>query len=431
MTDFSNTTFCVVDNRWFLQLALKLPESGARVLYYSPYEEDLPHIDLGVVGDGYENVERCNDYWKVKNEVDCFVFPDLFHSGAQLELESQGYPVWGSRNGEAYELSREKFLGALKELGLPIAPHERVVGLTALKQALLERDAPCWVKISKWRGTLETTRVNSFEQAQPLFALIETRFGPLAELVPFFVFEPIESIVELGGDFYCVDGRVPAHPLHGIEKKGRGYIGTFQDYHELPEPVQETMNAFLPLLAKERYRNFLSMEILQTEEGKWFPIDPCCRAPNPALGSQLELYGNLPEIILAGAQGEFVEPEPLHQFSVECALTVKEGNQWNVFDIPPAARQWCKIPKSCAVDRLVCATPRNYNSVGMLVGVGDSVKEAIQHAQATAKLIENTPMEVEISDLAKVLSQIESEEKAGIEFSGEPVPKPAEVIDQT
>lgn len=430
MSDFSNITFCVVDNRWFLQLALKLADFGARVLYYSPYEEDLPHIELGAVGDGYEKIERCNDYWKVKNEVDCFVFPDLFHSGAQLELESQGYPVWGSRNGESYELSRDKFLNALKELGLPVAKHQRVVGLSALKQAILERDDSCWVKISKWRGTLETTRVTSFDEAQPLLALIEARFGPLSEHVPFFIFDSVESIVELGGDFYAINGRIPRRPLHGIEKKGRGYIGTFQDYKEFPEPVQTTMNAFLPLLAKERYRNFFSMEILQTEKGEWFPIDPCARAPNPALGSQLELYGNLPEIILAGAQGELVEPEPLYQFSVECALTVKDGNQWNVFDIPDEARQWCKIPKSCEVNGLICATPRDYNSVGMLIGVGDTVKAAIQHAQSTAKLIENTSLEVEISDLVKVLSQIEAEEKAGIEFSDKPLPEPAEVIDQ-
>lgn len=431
MTDFSNVTFCVVDNRWFLQLALKLAESGARVLYYSPYEEDLPHIELGVVGDGYENIERCNDFWKVKNEVDCFVFPDLFHSGAQIELEAQGYPVWGSRNGEIYELSRDRFLQALLDLKLPIAPHVRVVGLTSLKSEIIKRNKPCWVKISKWRGTLETSKVDSFEQAQPIFARIETRFGPLAEQVPFFVFDPVESIVELGGDFYCIDGRIPTRPLHGIEKKGRGYIGGFQDYREFPEPVQKTMDAFLPLLSRERYRNFFSMEILQTESGDWFPIDPCCRCPNPALGSQLELYGNLPEIILAGAHGEFIEPDRIYEFSVECALTVKEGNQWNVFDVPKEARQWCKIPKSCEVDGLICATPRDYNTVGMLVGVGNTIKKAIEHAQSTAELIKDTPLEVEIMDLAKVLEQIESEEEAGIDFTKKTVPEPSEAIRKT
>lgn len=429
MNDFANETWCVVDNRWFLQLAQKLGESVGRVLYYSPYEEDLPHIDIGAVGHGYENIERCDDYWKVKNEVDVFIFPDVCHAGAQLELEKQGFPVWGSRDGEIYELSRAKWLDTLKDLGLPVAPHKRAVGLTELKKLIFNSNAPQWVKISKWRGTMETTKVNSWEQAQPFLDKIAVDFGPLAELVTFYVFEDIESIVELGGDFHSIDGRIAKRPLHGIEQKGSAYVSTFQDWNEFPEPVQETMEAFLPLLAKERYRNFLSMEILQTKDGEWFPIDPCCRAPNPALGTQLELYANLPHIIAAGARGEFVEPEEAYKFSVECALTVRNGNQWNIFDIPEKARQWCKIPKSCEVDGMVCATPRPYDSVGMLVGVGNTIMETVKHAQATAELVKNTPLQVCTDDLLHVLQAVEKEEKAGIEFTPQTLPAPATVIE--
>lgn len=429
MNDYANMTVCVVDNRWFLQLALKLSESFGRVLYYSPYEEDLPHIDMGVVGDGYERLERCNDYWKVKDEVDLFVFPDLFHSGAQLELESQGFPVWGSRNGEEYELLRGKWLKTLAELGLPVPPHERVEGITALKQLIYDTKEPLWVKISKWRGTMETTKVNSWEQAQPFLNKITADFGPLGERVIFYVFKDVESIVELGGDFYCIDGQIPKRPLHGIEKKGSAYMAAFQQWEDFPEPVSATMDAFLPLLGKERYRNFFSIEILQTKEGEWYPIDPCCRCPNPALSSQLELYGNLPEIVAAGAHGVFVEPQPLHEFSVECALTVRTGDQWNIFDIPEEARQWCKIPKSCEVDGMICATPRPYDSVGMLVGVGNTAQAAISHAQKTADLIKNTPLCVNVDDLMHVLQAIEKEEKAGIEFTEKPMPQPTMVIE--
>lgn len=431
MNDFANQTVCVVDNRWFMQLAQKLGESFGRVLYYSPFEEDLPHIELGVVGDGYERIERCDDYWKVKKDVDLFVFPDLFHSGAQLELESQGYPVWGSRNGEQYELNRALWLRTLTDLRLPVPPFKQARGLSELKRLIFNADGPLWVKVSKWRGTMETTKVNTWEQAQPFLNGLSVSLGPLSEKVPFYVFDDIESIVEIGGDFICIDGQIPSRPLHGIEKKGSAYMAAFQEWSDFPEPMQITMDSFLPMLAKDRYRNFLSMEILQTKDGEWYPIDPCCRCPNPALGSQLELYSNLPEIVLGGAHGVFVEPVPAFEFAVECALTVRKGSQWNVFDIPPEARQWCKIPKSCEVDGLICATPRDYDSVGMLVGVGNTPKAAIAHANKTSELIKNTPLVVCLDDLAQVLQSIEKEEAAGIEFTDKPLPKPSEVIENT
>ena len=80
---------------------------------------------------------------------------------------------------------------------------------------------------------------------------------------------------------------------------------------------------------------------------------------------------------------------------------------------------------------MVCATPRPYDSVGMLVGVGNTIMEAVKHAQATAELVKNTPLQVSTDDLLHVLQAVEKEEEAGIEFTDQPMPQPSEVVENT
>src|SRR4029077_791809 len=107
-----------------------------RVLYHTFCEDGFPRIGRCVLGDGFDTIERCDDPWKAKNEVDCFVFPDIHNSGLQLELESQGKPVWGSRGGDCFEINRQKFHRVLGDLKLEVPPHENITGVTNLAEYL-------------------------------------------------------------------------------------------------------------------------------------------------------------------------------------------------------------------------------------------------------------------------------------------------------
>src|SRR6266404_6489108 len=86
MKEAKDVTACVVDHGLFIELAVRLSREYKRVLYYSPWEGGFPHLENCVLGDGYGEIERCNDIWAYKTHIDLFVFPDLLHSGLQLEL---------------------------------------------------------------------------------------------------------------------------------------------------------------------------------------------------------------------------------------------------------------------------------------------------------------------------------------------------------
>src|SRR5207247_4374584 len=269
--------------------------SYGRVLYFTPLEEGFPCLSRCIIGDGFERVERCNDIWKVKNDVDVFVFPDIQHSGLQLELESQGKPVWGSRNADSLEMFREKFNKTLERLGLEVPPHEVVVGLDALRKHLRDKEDK-FIKISKFRGDWETGKWRNWSVDEPMLDGFAVRFGPAKDLIRFLVMDPIETDIELGCDTFCIDGEWPDLMIQGYENKDEGFISAVRKRDEMPDCIKEVLEAFGPELGHYRYRNSFSLELRVTGEQAYF-IDPCCRFPMPPTGSKTELWSNIAEVI--------------------------------------------------------------------------------------------------------------------------------------
>ena len=339
MKSTSDVTALVYDNGLFCSLAERLARDYKRVLYFTPWEKGFSTVNDASVGDGLPNVERCKDIWAVKDEVDVWIFGDIQHSGLQLELESQGRSVWGARAGDELELNRELFLRTIESVGLDLPTFEVVRGITALKNHLREAEDK-FVKISRYRGSLETFHWRSWKLDENFLDLLAVRFGAVRELVKFLVFDSIDTPIELGGDTYGIDGRWPSLMLHGIEAKDKAYLGAVTDTEQMPDQIKAVLDAFKPVLNKYRYRNFWSMEVRVKDDKAYF-IDPTCRMGLPSSSSQMELWENLGEIIWHGANGELVEPKPAAMFSAEVLLKIKadKGGNWRKCEIPTELQQ--------------------------------------------------------------------------------------------
>jgi hypothetical protein len=427
MKEPSDVTCCVVDHGLFVPLALKLAEGFKRVLYHSPWEDGFPILDKCIIGDGFSSIDRCDDIWKAKDDIDLFVFPDILHSGLQLELESQGYPVWGSREADSIETSREEFISILKGLRMEVVPHHACEGVTALRDYLSDRD-DCYVKISKYRGSMETWHWRSWALDEMRIDDLAVKFGPAKEIVPFLVFDSIHTDIELGADTYCIDGQWPGLIQQGYEAKDEGLMAALRPREELPYQIQEVLDKFGPILGKHRYRNLFSMEIRVKGKQSFF-IDPCCRGPLPAIGSQMELYANLPEIYWYGANGELIEPEPAAMFSAECLLTVKDPKgRWSQTEVPKSLRQWMKLGNSCEVDGRVCFPPDSDNDIGWLVAIGDTPSEVVDTMKDHAAMLPDG-VSAKVDSLVDLIKEIEHAQEKGIDFTDEKMPEPAAVVE--
>lgn len=424
MKDISQATALVFDHGLFLNIAHRLAKKFKRVLYHTPWENGFPTVNQCVIGDGFDSIERCDDIWKVKNEVDCFVFPDLLHSGLQLELERQGYPVWGARNGDSIELNREKFNRILKQVGLPVAKHIVVKGLTKLREHLRnEKDK--YIKVSKYRGTCETHHWRDYSKDFLWLDSMAVKLGPTQDLIPFLVVDPIECTVEIGGDTYDVDGQWPSLMLHGDEEKDKCYLGAVTPFEEMPKELIDVMQAFSPVLEKERYRCQWSME---TRDGRF--IDATTRGGLPSTGSQLNTWKNFPEIVYHGANGELIDPIPAHKFSCETLLSVKmRKEEWTVAPVVEELKDVALYSGCCEIDGSICFPPDGHESgdVGWLVSGGDTVEEAVQKMIETAQLLPDG-VSAATDELIGLIVKIQAAQDEGVHFANK-IPPPEVVIE--
>lgn len=430
MKDASDVIACVCDHRGlFLPVAHRLSEGFKKVYHWSAYEEGFSSIRKGVIGDGFPNIEWCRDPWDIKGQVDLFVFPDVELSGMQLELESQGYAVWGPRRADTIELNREKFLKILKDVGLDVPQYEVFTGLSALHEHLRDCE-DCYIKISRWRGDMETTHWRSWKQDEGFLDYLAVRFGPAKEFIRFLVFDPIDADIELGGDTYCIDGNWPKLMLNGTEWKDKAYLGVVTDTKDMPRQVLEVMAAFAPEFEKERYRCEFSSEI-RIQGDKAYFIDPTCRGGLPSTGSQLKLWGNFPEIVWAGAHGVLVEPEPLGMYSAECVLKTKvpPGN-WAVVELTEALKPWAMLANCCLIDGAYAFPPDDQHGeeIGWLVAIGDTPQATIESMREKVEMLPEG-VSAEFISLADILKEMDTAEEHGVQMSDDALPEPSTVIE--
>ena len=428
MKEPSDVVACVVDLGRDLPVALKLSHTFKHTYYWTPFERDCPSIKDGIIGDGYENLERVENIWDIKKDCDLFVFPDIGYSGLQLELVRQGFPVWGGRNADSLEKNRGKFLKVIADMGMPVPSHVRILGLTLLRDYLKdEKDK--WVKVSRWRGDAETFHWRDWRQDESTLDELAYQLGPAKELLSFYVLDPIDTDIEDGVDTYCIGGKLPEVCLHGMEGKDKAFLGTVVPFSEIPENIRQITEAFSVILHEYDYRQFFSTEVRVDGEDCYF-IDPTLRAGTPPSQVQTELFGNLADIIWQGANGECIDPKPMAEFGAQVVISTKSSREsWHALEFPKSLEHAVKCQLCCEIDGRTCFPPDRFGNreIGWLVAIGDTIPEVIDKLK---ELSEELPdgVECDINVLANLLKEVESAEAQGMKFSDKPVPGPEEVL---
>lgn len=418
---------CVIDHGLFLPIAQKLAEQFGKVYYWSPWDDCAPKVERGIIGNGFSNIERLTDIWKVKEQCDLFVFPDVGFSGLQKELVSQGFPVWGHHGADELETNRGLFLDKLKQVDMLVPNYEVILGITALKEFLRDKEDK-WIKISRWRGDWETLHWRDWAHDELSLDGYSYRFGPAKELIKFYVFDPIETDLEDGIDTYCIDDQFPSTVMHGMECKDKSYFCSIQSMKDINERVRIVPEKFGPVLGRYGYRGFFSCEVRIKDQDSFF-IDPTCRAASPPHQLMVEMFGNLGEIVWRGAQGILVEPEPTAQFGVQALITAeRDPEEWVVLDIPKEIQQWVKCGFACDIDGKTCIPPSPLgNMIGWLVATGDSLEEAIDTLKEYRKELPDG-VDCDVDSLANLLKEAETAKEEGIEFTDEKLPEPSAVL---
>ena len=431
--DISDLTVLVLDRGTFFPVAKRLARDVKTCYYAMPKGEASETFAQFCRGNFHGDVTRISsdEIWQVKPALDLIVVPDCDDGWFQLEMESQGYPVWGSKLSSNEETKRGVWLNTAKDLGLPMPKTHIIQGLTNLKLFVAEHEGEVFhCKISRFRGDCETFKIEDPSAFRNKCDVLAMKFGPWQDKIKFYVQEPVETDIEGGCDTYFVAGKYPDKVVLGYEKKGEGYFATWKERGDMAPEIWTPNEIIAPLLEAYGYCNLVSTEIRVTED-KSFLLDPCLRFGSPAGEEELELYDNFTEIVYRGARGELVQPKMSAQFCGEAIISYcgdKEG--WKSITVPNEVEQWVKL-YACGYEYGAYHFPPSQDAecIGCAVALGDTPEEVLDKLKEIREALSGSAVDLKIESLADLFKEIDEADKQGIPFHEKGVPEPAAVLE--
>lgn len=430
MKRYPDKTVLVTCSPLFASLAERLARDFGKVYLWVPYAGTFPTMNQGRVGGSYtkkggdvvqdmsHGVEKVDSIFGDHFEdVDLFVFPDIMHAQLQIQLEKMGKRVWGARLGEELEQHREGCKRIMEKEGLPVAPWEKIIGMTALRKHL-ETHKNQHIKVNQWRGLTETFFAPNIEAVSAKLNDLQNELGAFEEHCLFIVEDDLPDRVEIGTDVYCIDGEYPSKTLIGIEVKDLGYCAEFVEWDSIPEPLRRWNEVMAPYFEGYGYRGFLSCEIRIGKDHKPYQIDACCRAGSPPSELYQEMYVNLAEILWEGAGGNLVDPKAIAKFGAQIVLksTWANGHLQNV-KIPPKFANNVKLFDYVIVDgqRYVLPLEKDVTEIGAVVGWGETMEDAIEMVREAGESIEGYGIKFAIGPVENAVAEMEKLGEIGLD----------------
>lgn len=424
--NLKDKTAIVVDSGLFFGLAQRLARDFSKVWYYSPWEKWAPFASDVAIGSGYEDegVYRENYPFHLidtEQEPDLWVFPHVMHSDFQYLLRKLERRVWGSGEGHNIENDRWQLKEWLDKCGLPVISSVQIVGTDALRD-FLEKNEDKYVKVSLWRGDMETYHHVRWSDTQIWWSDLCNRLGPIRDLIHFVVEDPIPDAVETGTDSMIIHG-LSLYPMTiGYEKKDALYVAKVVNLSEgLPTIFREPIKAIEHFLKNKDYVNFFSTEMRITKQGQCFLTDATARMPSPPGEMLLELWTNLPEVIYDNSAGSpKTLPRPRARYAAQVILKSNYAMEhWVEVRIPNEVRERVKMFCPTRINGCEYSVPDNDHEakdIAAVVGFGNSVEDAVNEAMAIADKVEAYEIYYEKGAYEELKEAIGDGEKLGIDF---------------
>lgn len=417
--DLSTKTVLFIDNGLFISFCRKVAPAFKKAYYHKPFASAFVRTNDLAPGQGFPEFEWCEQPQEIEDEIDLFVFLDLYQSGYQMRLRKQDKRVWGAGVGEEMELFRWEFKEELKRLGLPVQKVEHIIGINKLRDYLKSTKGTKFVKTSYVRGDFETFKADAYKLIEPRLDELAHTLGVKKDKYEFIVEDEIPDAVEIGYDGFVIDGQFPKQCMTAYEIKDCGMIGAVKNYNDLAEGVKLVNSKLAPQFKADTYRGFFCSEIRLTKKKEPFLIDPCCRLGTPSNELLQELFDGWPQVLWDGAGGICTTPKPKARFGC-LAIIYSEWatNDWLSLYYPRELDAFVKLrfhvrdgDKDYIVPQII-----GIPDVGCVVGTGDTLQAAIKQCKERAEQVKGFQVTVKLDALDTAMEVIEKGKKFGISF---------------
>ncbi len=233
-----------------------------------------------------------------------------------------------------------------------------------------------------------------------------------------FICEELLPGVEPGLDGITFDGELLYPTMGGYERKGSGYIGrVYRSETEFPEALRVIHEGFSPEFAKYKTRFFYSAEIKIDKDRVPYLLDPTIRLAAPGVAAiQCELIENYSEVVYGLATGEKVAPKMTHKYVAAISMESSEAAKTFVnITFPKEMRRWVKLRMAIKHGSDYYSVPP-FDSLGAVIGFGDSIKEAIDLVKERVKQVDALSLNTDLGGLDDLYSDIQTGKAYGINF---------------
>lgn len=419
VSELSVMTACVIDFGNYIKVAQVLSKTFGRVLYYTPFViNGFPEHDSYDIGRGVSEIIKVRDWCDYFEEIDLFVFPDLYNEGLQEMLRRMGKKVYGSGRAQAMETDRGYMKTLQKELDLPTNGYEEVEGLYELEQRLMVLDDK-YIK-SSLRGETETFHHKNYILSKEKIKLMKHKMGIYDKKEKYIIEDPIESIAEIGIDTMTSDGSYLNESLTGIEIKDVGFYGRIIKYSRLPKQIKMVTDRLSPVFENFGYRGAYSNEIRVDKNLDGYLIDQTCRQPSPPTSLMMIMYENFGEIVWAIANGYIPTVKYKYEHGVQFIMKSELARTEPIaIQFPEIYKDNIDIKNLVVDDDGTCYfTPNGSDmcEVGSISAAAHTMEQAVKLATEISSTIKGFDIKINTECIEDVNIQLRELKKHGISY---------------
>lgn len=402
-----------------VKFAEKMAESFKVVYYFNTNVHDgFQDVKDLRLGEGVSNVIKVKEWATVIDRINIVAFTDCYEPALQQYFRDLGIPVFGSGYGSNLETDRVYLKDIMKSVGLPIGKYEVINGIDFLEYTLKEK-TDVYIK-GDHRGNFETTKWKNWKLSKGEIRRIRRDMGAFGANETYIIEDKLESIAEIGADLFVIDGAYPSTILSGVELKDTGYVGCFMSYSDMPKQLKKVTDAMSPIFRDLGYRGCHSNEVIIGKDMEGYLIDATCRMPQPPGDAMLNSISNYSDCLVNIASGIIPTVKPAYKYV--CQLILKSDIA-KLDDTPILVPDQYK--KFVSVKNLFIDNEGTWyysrrglvmSEIGSVVGMGDTLKQAIEMAKEISESIEAEDASVDISCMDEGLSILKKLAKAGIKY---------------
>lgn len=419
MDNLKDKVACVIDFGNYIGVARRLAKDFSKVFYYNPTViNGFPEHNPVDIGRGVNEIIKIYDWEDFFEEIDIFVFPDLYYSGLQELLRRQGKLVFGSGKAQVMETDRGSMKRLQTELNLPINEYREVEGLYELENVLRNTEDK-FIK-SSLRGDAETFYHTNYALSKEELKSMKHKMGIFDKKEKYIIETPIESMAEIGLDTMIADGMYLEESLGGIELKDTGYYGRMMRYDRLPKQIKNITDKLAPVFQTYGMRGAYSNEVRVDKKGVGYLIDQTLRFPTPPVSLMMIMYENFSEIIWSIASGITPKVKYRYEHGVQLIIRSELGMTDPVaLQFPAEYKDYIDI-KNLVIDDdgTFYFTPNGVpmKEIGSVCGIGHSLEQALKMAKEISETVKGFDIKINCDCIEDAKNQIKELNKNGIRF---------------